>query len=208
MQFEDREEAGEMLSLKLQDLGKDSVVFAIPRGGVVVGKIIADRLNLPLEIVVIKKNSSPDNPELAIGAVGPKNTIYWDKDLCRRLGINKFQISNLKFKIEKERVQKERILRGERPQINVKNKSVILVDDGVATGATVICASKFLKKEKAKKVILAIPVIAEDTFKHLKSYFAKIVALTIEKNFYAVGQFYRNFPQVSDDEVIKILNLQ
>lgn len=213
--FENRQQAGELLAERLkrhkQSLTaykkKDTVVLAIPRGGVVVGKVIAQKLNLPLDIIVVKKIGAPSNPELAIGAVGPGNVVYWDNELCQRLGIEK-KIQNSEFRIQnKERKSKERILRGNKEPLDIKNKTVILVDDGVATGATVIAAQKALQKMGAVKVILAVPVISKETFNNIKRYFDSAVVLSIEEEFYAVGQFYRDFPQVSDNEVIRILNL-
>lgn len=208
MIFKDRKEAGQKLVQKLQLFkGKDNVIiFGIPRGGVVVAAIVAEKLGLSLDIVVVKKIGAPGNLELAIGALGPKNTVYWDKDLCVRLGVNKVQSSKLKAQILKERKEKERTLRGERKPLEIKGKTVILIDDGIATGATVLCALKFFRQEKAKAVILAVPVIAKETFNNIKRYFDKVVVLSSEENFYAVGQFYQDFPQVEDEEVIRILN--
>lgn len=204
--FQNREEAGKLLTRKLEKYkGKGALVLAIPRGGVVVGKVVVQKLNLPLDIIVVKKIGAPSNPELAIGAVGPGNVVYWDKDLIGRLGISKVQSSKLKVQSSKERREKEKILREGKDQVQVKGKTVVLVDDGVATGATAVAAQKALQKMGAKKVILAVPVISKETFSDIKRYFDKVIALSVEEEFYAVGQFYREFPQVTDQEVIKLL---
>lgn len=204
--FENREEAASKLCLKLKRVakGKDIVVIALVRGGVVLGKIIADYFKVPLDILVIKKIGAPLNNELAIGAVGPKNTIYWNNDLCKALGLS--QKEKLKLKKEKEEQRKAQEKLFESCHIDFKKKSVILVDDGVATGATAIAAAIFLKKEKAQEIILAIPVISKDTLFSIKTYFDNVCSLKIVKDFYAVGQFYRNFPQIENYQVIKLLN--
>ncbi len=205
--FRNREEAGELLAQKLVSVIKneDVIVLGIPRGGVVVAKEIAKRFDLPLDIVVVKKIGAPTNPELAIGAVGPKATVFWDEILCRHLTISVETKKTLQIEKDKERKAREKLLRGTKPMLQLKGKTVIVVDDGVATGATVMTAQRYLKKEKAKEIILAIPVVSSDTFIILKEYFDNIVVLRVEDYFSAVGQFYQEFPQVEDDEVIKIL---
>lgn len=204
--FENREEAASKLCLKLKSVakGKDIVVIALARGGVVLGKIIADYFKAPLNILVIKKIGSPLNNELAIGAVGPKNTVYWNNDLCNALGLS--QKEKLKLRKEKEEQRKTQEKLFESCHIDFKKKSVILVDDGVATGATAIAAAIFLKKEKAQEIILTVPVISKDTLLYIKRYFDNVCSLKIVKDFYAVGQFYRNFSQIENDQVIKILS--
>lgn len=205
--FEDREDAAIKLTIKLKKIiQKDFVIAALTRGGVVLGKVIADHFKLSLEALVVKKLGAPDNPELAIGAVGPKDITYFDEDLIESLGVmedyKKFVVSEK----SKEVVSSEKKLKGNRKPLDFSNKKIILVDDGVATGATVVCAYNFLKNEKAKTIILATPVISKDTLDSIKKYFDRVVSLHIASEFYAVGEFYRNFPQVEDNEVIEILN--
>lgn len=209
MVFDSREQAGEFLAEKLKRYKKkDNVlVLAIPRGGVAVGKVIAQKLNLPLDIIVVKKIGAPENPELAIGALGPGNVVYWDKELCQRLGISRVERSKLKVESSKERKEKEKVLRGNKEPLDTKGKAVILVDDGVATGATIIAAQKALQKMGVARAILAVPVISKETFSDIKRYFDKVIALSIEEEFYAVGQFYKEFPQVTDQEVVSLLSL-
>lgn len=204
--FISREEAGRLLGAKITITSPgDTLVVGIPRGGVVVAKAVAEKLGLPMDIVTVKKIGAPSNEELAIGAVGPKGAVYWDKKLCLSLGI-KAGVRNQQLKISsQEREERERMLRGENPALDIGGKIVILVDDGVATGATVLAAWAFLRREKVKKVTLATPVIAKDTLEKMKKYFTKIIFLAAPRQFYAVGQFYQNFPQVSDEEVRKIL---
>lgn len=206
--FKNREEAGNLLAKHLHTFSKRKgvLVLGIARGGMVVAKKTSSLLNLLLDVIVIKKIGSPTNPELAIGAVGPRNTVYWDKELCEKLGIST-RIKNHESGImNQERIEREKILRRGKRRLDIKNKTAILVDDGVATGATVLCAQKFLKKESAKKIILATPVISKETYRHIARYFDKVITLAVEDDFYAVGQFYREFPQVSDKEVISLLS--
>lgn len=204
--FQNREQAGELLVHKLEQYkGSGAVVLGIPRGGVVTALVIASLLNLPLDIIVVKKIGAPDNAELAIGAVGPEGIVYWDEKLCKRLGIShseKLKVKNEKLQEQREQDKK---LRGGKSLINLKNKTVILVDDGVATGATVMVAAIFLKKKNVVKSILAVPVIAKDTLEKIKKYFDEIVFIDSPEEFYAVGQFYKEFPQVEDEEVRRIL---
>lgn len=206
MLFKDREEAGNLLSSRLHEFKKENnLVIGITRGGVITAKAVAKNLKLVLDIIVVKKIGAPLNPELAIGAVGPEKTIFWDEDLCKELGIPESQKTNLKEQKLLEQKDREQILRGDKPY-EVKDKIVILVDDGVATGTTAVAAAKFLRKKGAKEIILAIPVIAKDTLFRLKRYFDEVIYLDSVQDFYAVSQFYQEFPQVSDDEVIDILN--
>lgn len=203
--FEDREEAAARLCKKLKKIikGRNIVVIALTRGGVVLGKIIADYFKKPLDILVVKKIGAPGNSELAIGAVGPENTVYWNKDLCKTLALSQQEKLELKKEKEKERRRQERLLKSNR--INFKRKSIILVDDGVATGATVIAASKYLKNGRAKEIILAAPVISKDTLIDIEKYFDGVCILECAENFYAVGQFYRHFEQIENEQVNRIM---
>ncbi|MEK7502129.1 MAG: phosphoribosyltransferase family protein [Patescibacteria group bacterium] len=206
--FKDRRQAGKLLARKLKKFKnkKDVVVIGITRGGAVVAKEISGFLNLSLDIIVIKKIGAPQNPELAIGTIGPNSVIFWDENLIRRLHVSKEYKNRLEEIKNFERTELENYLRKGKKSINVKNKKIILVDDGVATGATVLCAVKFFRKEKSKEVVLAVPVIAKDTFLNIKKYFDTVIALQIEVDLHAVGQFYKEFHQVDNREVINLIN--
>lgn len=199
--FKDREDAGEKLALKLKKIIKreDFVVVALLRGGIVLGKVIADYFQIPLYPLVIRKIGAPNNPELAIGAIGPKKTIYWDERILRYLEVNVGYKSKI---IEEKSKEVEKLEKTFNAKANFKSKKVILVDDGVATGASTICAAKFLKKEKTKKVILATPVIAKDILRDINKYFDGVIALKIVENLGSVGEFYGYFPQVSNEEAL------
>lgn len=205
--FNNREEAAQMLSVKLLASVKEKniIVIALARGAVAMGKIIANYLSVPFDILVLKKIGAPQNKELAIGVIGPKNTVFWNKDILERLRLSKEEMALLRKEKEKERKKLEKELRLGKNPLNLFNKTVVLADDGVATGATVMTAEAYLRKQKVKKIILATPVIARDTYKEIKGFFDKIILIKKPKNFYAVGQFYKSFRQVEDREVKDIL---
>lgn len=205
--FDNREDAAHKLTLKLPkayDI-KKTVVIALPKGAVMMGKVIADYLNVSFDIVVLKKMGAPFNPELAIGVIGPKKTVVWNKEIIKKLGLTFLEKEKIKKEKEEQRENLEITLRSGKKQLNLKNKIVFLVDDGVATGATVMAARKYLLRENVRKIILVTPVIAKDTFKKINKYFDKIITLKRPEVFFAVGQFYRVFPQVEDREVVSFI---
>ena len=206
--FESRQQAAELLARKLRQKGyggKNTFVLAIPRGGVVTGQVIAKGLGLPLDVVITRKIPAPNQPELALGAVGPNGTRVIDVGIAERTGADKEYLKKKIEQLKREVEERERKFRGKRKAIQVKGKTVILVDDGVATGATVEAAVRYLKNRKPQKIILAFPVASVDSVEKLKQLVDDIVVLETPEEFMAVGQFYRDFPQVSDDEVVKIL---
>lgn len=210
--FQDRKEAGFLLAEKLKEFKnkKDTLVLAIPRGGVVVGGQIAKILNLPLSLVVVKKLGAPHNPELAIGAITSAGINIIDWELALRLGIEQEYLDKEIQKKRKELKEREKTYNIEHLTNNIKNKKhIILVDDGIATGATTMAAIKYIKEQrtynKEQNFILAVPVIAKETYVRLKSEVDNIIALEIPDSFNAVGQFYKEFPQVSDEEIVKLL---
>lgn len=204
--FKNRQEAGRLLAKKLSCLkDKNPIVLAIPRGGVVIGREIAQFLGCPLDIIVTKKIGAPKNPELAIGAVGPEGIKVIDKNLCQRVGAADDYLKIKTEQLKKEIIIKEKILRQKQKPLSPAGKTVILTDDGVATGSTVEAGIKFLKTKKPKKIILAVPVLASDTLERLLPLVDELIYLEAPWDFWAVGQFYQEFPQVEDKEVIKIL---
>lgn len=207
--FKNREEAGRLLAEKLFPLkGKDLIVLGIPRGGVVLGKVIADCLGCPLDVVVVKKLGAPYNPELAIGAISLGGVVYWDENLCKSVGVGE-EYKNEELRIKNyELVEREKYLRSDRGQLDLEGKIVILTDDGVATGATTIAAVRATRKMRPSKIILAVPVIAADTIEKIKVEVDELIYLEAPIDFYAVGQFYGEFGQVEDEEVKEILNIK
>lgn len=205
--FKDRQNAGELLSRSLREYKnkKDTIVLGIPRGGVVVAKVVAGVLDLPLDIVVTKKIGAPRQEELAIGAVGPGGEVVWDMDLIQDLDIDEDYLRKGLEEKYKEVKRREREFRKGKKPLRLENKSVILVDDGIATGATVKAAIKYLRNKKVKRIILAAPVASEQTVNEVKGVVDKSIIPETPKGFRAVGQFYEYFPQVEDQEVIQLL---
>ena len=202
--FESREEAGGLLTAKLEEaITKDSIIVALLRGGIILGKIISDCYNLPLKPLAVKKIGAPSNQELAIGAITADRTIYLDRNLIENLGAEDKYLKEMSEIKVKEAQTLQRIFKSE---ISLKNKKVMIIDDGVATGATAICASIYAQKQNAKEIILATPVISKDRINGIKKYFDRVISLKIANNLASVGEFYKYFPQVEDKDVFGILN--
>lgn len=204
--FSSREEAAILLSKKIaKERGiKNAIIVAIPRGGIIIGKIISSILQFPLFALIVKKIVLPANPELAIGAAGSDGTVYWDNDILASLSVSDEERQKLFNDTLRVIRQKEKSLGLKK--LEVHGRDVIVVDDGVATGATAVAASLTLKKMNAEKIILATPVIAKRTKKEIAIHFNKIVSVMSPRDFSAVGQFYREFPQVEDEEVKELLS--
>ena len=204
--FNDRVEAGRQLATKLLEyVGKDVLVLAIPRGGVVVGYEVAHRLKAPLDITAPRKIGAPGNPELAIGALAEDGTLILDQRLVEYLGVSE---NYIKEEVERQLHEIKRRLhmyRGDRPYPNLKGKTVIVVDDGIATGATMMAAIASIRKKGAKKIVVAIPVAPPSALNKIRSSVDQLICLYAPEPFFAVGQFYRIFDQTSDEEVISLL---
>lgn len=207
MRFRNRYEAGKFLAIQLKEFTNepDAIVVALPRGGVVVAFEVAQALNLPLDITCPRKIGAPFNPEFAIGAITETGEGILSEDLIKALGISQEYIDE-QIKIEKKQAQwrLEHYRQGRAPR-SFKAKTILLVDDGLATGSTMQAAIKTMRKEGAKKIIMAIPVAPPDTLSRLKAVVDKTVCLAAPSEFQAVGQFYESFDQVSDEEVIQLL---
>lgn len=205
--FKDRVDAAQKLCQKLSGFlnKKNTLVVGLTRGGIVTASVVSKFLSLKLRALVVKKIGVPGNQELAIGAVVSARDIYWNEDLVKRLIIS----SSFKRYLQSQKVKEINLLKKE---IGIKTKrnefekkDIILVDDGIATGMSVMAALKYLKRNGAKKVILAAPVIAADTFVYIKKYFDRVIYLKKAKDFYAISQVYENFPQVESKDVSKLL---
>ena len=207
MIFKNRQEAGKKLAEKLKDFqdSQDLIVLAIPRGGLVIGKQLSLVLNCPLDILVTKKIGAPNNPELAIGAVGIIGEPVINEELTSRLGVGKGylekEITNRKAEVER----RVREYRGNRSIIELKDKTIIITDDGVATGATMMAAIEIVRQQGPKKIVVAIPVISRDSMLKLEEQADEVVYLEAPLMFFAIGQFYQEFDQVSDKEVKELL---
>lgn len=186
-------------------VGKDAIVLAIPRGGVVVGAIVARALGVPLDIIIPRKIGAPGNPELAIGAMTEDGTTILDERLVQQLQVSKHYINEESKKQQLEITRRLKLYRGDAPYPDLKNREVIIVDDGIATGSTMKAALSSLRRRGAKKIIIAVPVGPESTIKELKDEADNVVCLFTPEPFYAIGQFYTKFDQTSDEEVKRLL---
>lgn len=207
MLFKDQVSAGEELAKELKKYKKkEAIVLAVPRGGVATGYGLAKKLSLPLDIIVTRKIGAPDNPELAVGAVGEtKGSLWLNKQLVAQLGVTDEYIKS-ETKIQKLEIRRrERVYRKGKDPLDLKDKTIILVDDGVATGATIIAAAREIRDSQPKKVVVAIPVAPPETVERLKKEVDEVVCLSTPKLFFAVSQWYENFKQYSDEEVIKLI---
>jgi len=206
MIFKDRFEAGRLLASKLLEYkdSKDTVVIALPRGGVPLGYVIAKELNLPFDIFFVKKIPSPYNKEVAIGAVSENGYIYKNDYAINMLNVSESYLDSAIREVL-EKIKQKRELYNIKPT-DIKNKRVILVDDGIATGSSVYLAIEALKKMGAKEVIVATPVAPSDAINLIKSVANRVVVLHTPANFMAVGAYYEDFHQLGDNEVIELLN--
>jgi len=204
--FVDRIEAGEKLAEELREYkDKDCVVVAIPRGGVIVADQVARELDCPLDLIITRKIGAPGNPELAMGAVAGENRVVISEDVKAGLGASEEYIQAEVAKQLSEIKRRRRIYVGEKSPLSLKNKIVILIDDGLATGYTARVAVDAIRKEDPSQIILAVPVAPRDTCESLSSKADKVVCLDRPGLFYAVGQFYVDFSQTTDDEVVEIM---
>lgn len=201
--FLDRQEAGEKLAEKLKKYkgDKKATILAIPRGGVLVAVVVAKNLNLPLDLIIVRKLPMPDNPEAGIGALSETGEIVWqperffyDEEVVEE--ILKEQREEIKRRIE--------ILREGRDLPDLKGKTVILIDDGIAMGSTMEAAIKTVKERGAKEVIVAVPVGGKEIVEKIENMADKVICLEIPKYFYAVAQVYKNWYDVSDKEVCEV----
>lgn len=204
--FYDRADAGNQLAeeLKKYHAKKDTVILAMPRGGVVLGKIIAQKLNLPLNIVFSKKIPAPSNPEYAIGAVGEKSEPILNEDLIGTMNITPDYIDKKITQIREE--IKNRLKKYKIKHQNLTGKIVILVDDGAATGYTIKASIANIKLEKPKEIIVALPIAPNDFNIDIKTKINDLVILQTSDDLMSVSQFYEHFEQVSDEDVVKLLS--
>lgn len=203
--FTDREEAGKRLAEKLVACrGKQAIVVGLARGGVVVAREVAAALSLPVDVLVVKKISSPEDTELALGALAPDGISVIDWKLAHRLGTDEVYL-NARIAALSDQIRQKILLYRRRKPLVVNGKDVILVDDGAATGATMEAAIKWAKNKQAKRIITALPVAPKDTVFKIQPEVDELVILDIPSDFTSVGQFYQTFPQVEDAEVVQLL---
>ncbi len=206
--FRDRVDAGKKLADKLsQYRSKDVVVLAIPRGGVVVGFEVAGDLGAPLSLIIPRKIGAPGNPELAIGAVTEEGDAYLDSTIVSALSVDQAYIDAVKQREVEEIKRRMSSYLGDRQRPELQGKTIILVDDGIATGSTMKAAIRSVRLHDPAEVVVAVPVAPPDTVESLKKLADSVICLKTPSFFYAIGQFYQEFDQVGDTEVIRLLRL-
>ncbi len=205
--FADRREAGQRLAEELSDYADrdDVLVLALPRGGVPVGFEIAQRLNAPLDVFLVRKLGSPHNPELAMGAIATGDVRVMNRDVVRSLGIGEDQISRVAERERQELKRREDAYRGARPSPTVKGKTVILVDDGLATGATMRAAVQALRTRGPEEIVVAVGTAPPQTAAELRKEVDRLVCLMTPEPFFGVGGSYSDFSQTTDEEVRELL---
>ncbi len=203
--FADRVEAGRRLAEALEHLaGEDAVVLGIPRGGVEVAAEVASRWGWPLDVVIPRKVRAPFNPELGLGAVAP-GVRYLDDAMLRHLGVSDEYLEREIAEQEEEIRRRMETYRRGRPPVQVAGKVAVIVDDGVATGGTAAAALRWAGAQGASRVVLAVPVAPREGMARLAKEADEVVTLATPEPFFAVGQWYKRFPQTSDQEVVTIM---
>lgn len=204
--FKNRKEAGKLLAAALRGLsGKDTVVLGVPRGGMVVASEIFRVLNSELDVVLSRKIGAPGNPELAIGAVAEDGKLFLNEELAFHVGADKTYVEIEKTRQLTEIKNRRQLFRQCKAKVSLKEKTVIVTDDGVATGATMQAALWVSRQDEPKKLIAAVPVGALETVEFLADYADELLVLRAPRYLGAISQFYEHFDQTSDEEVMEIL---
>jgi putative phosphoribosyl transferase len=204
--FHDRAHAGRLLAERLAHLhGQDIVVLGLVRGGVAVAAEIARELGAPLDVIVARKLGAPFQPELAIGAVA-RGASYVNEDLVQRLEISPQELDRITAAAVAEVERYEERFREGRPAEAVEGRTVVLADDGLATGATATAAVRALRRRRPARIIVAMPACAPESARQLEAEVDELLCLSRTPYFYAVGQFYEDFSQLEDDEVERLLH--
>lgn len=214
--FRDRKEAGELLGAKLRELlqvflpgekltPETAVVLGLPRGGVPVAKEVAEKLALPLDVIVVRKIGVPGQEELAMGAVASADAEYLNDDVIRSMHIDRPTLDRIRSKKKAEVLQRESAFMAGRQHEEIKDKVAILVDDGLATGASMKAAVLAIRAKRPRKIIVAVPVAPADTVVEMRGAADFVVCLTEPQFFFGVGGSYHVFAQTSDEEVMSIL---
>jgi putative phosphoribosyl transferase len=204
--FADRSAAGKQLAQALDHLSGDAVVvLGVPRGGVEVAAEVAAQHGWDLDIVIPRKVGAPQNPELGLGAIAPGVRVL-DERMLRTLGVSEEYLEGEIAAQEAEIQRRSEAYRRGRPQADLAGKTAVVVDDGIATGGTAIAAVRWARAQGAARVVLAIPVAPREALERLREEADEVVCLDTPEPFYAVGQWYGDFPQTQDDQVIRLLD--
>jgi predicted phosphoribosyltransferase len=204
--FRDRRHAGQVLANALERrAGDDVVVLALPRGGVPIAFEVATRLGAPLDVFIVRKLGVPGHEELAMGAIASGGVQVLSDELIARLGIGKDAVARVAARERSELARRETAYRGDRPPLDVAGRTVILIDDGLATGATMKAAVAGLRQLGPKQIVVAVPVAAPESCQEVGELVDEIVCLVTPSPFWGVGNWYDDFSQTSDDEVRALL---
>jgi len=206
-QFRDRQDAGRQLAQALSGYAgrRDAVVLALPRGGVEVGYQVARALGLPMAVYLVRKLGVPGQPELAMGAIASGGVRVMNHDVVRSLGISDEQVEEVAAREQAELERREDVYRGERPMPDLTGHTVILVDDGLATGATMRAAVQAVRTQKPARIVVAVPTAPADTVGDFESLVDEMVCLVTPTPFFGVGGSYLDFSQTSDSRVCELL---
>jgi putative phosphoribosyl transferase len=205
--FKDRRDAGKKVAAKLSAYRAhpNTIVLGLARGGIVVAHAIGEALKLPVDVLCPRKIGAPYNPELAVGAVTEDGSVFLNEDIRRHLGLSVEMLSPITERARQEAERQVALYRRGRPPLDLTDKIVIIADDGLATGATMRAAIAQVKKAKAKKIIVAVPVAPPDTWEEIGQLVDEGYVLLLPYDFAAVGAFYENFASTPDEEVLRCL---
>ena len=208
MRFKDRKDGGAQLAQSLLQYKDqpDTIVIGLPRGGVITAAEVAKKLNLPLDIMVPRKIGAPFNEELAVGAVTQDGDVVWNESILKTAHLEPSDLIDTIQKEKKESARRLLAYRGNKPILNLENKTVIIVDDGIATGATMRAAIASAKKQQAKKIVVATPVSTPETLQNIEQEVDDVVSVLMPTAFLGISAFYESFPQTTDEEVIALLS--
>lgn len=205
--FDNRTQAGRLLGQALLHYAgrEDIIVLALPRGGVPVAFEVVKAINAPLDLMLVRKLGTPGQEELAMGAIAPGEVRVLNPEIVHSLRISEEIIEAVAKRERKELDRRQRAYRGDRPPPQVQGRCVILVDDGLATGATMRTAIKAIRQQQPSRIVVAVPVAPADTVQTLREEANEVVCLATPEPFWAIGSWYREFPQTSDEEVKDLL---
>lgn len=205
--FEDRPDAGRRLAARLTKYaGRDDiVVLALPRGGVPVAYEVAKRLDVPMDVFLVRKLGVPGQSELAMGAIASGGVRFENRELIDALGVPRDLIEHVAARELREIERREHEYRPDRPAVALEGKTAILIDDGLATGATMLAAVEALRRHNVQRIVVAVPVGSRRTCEHLSQLVDEIVCLLTPDDFRAVGEWYADFTQTSDEQVLDLL---
>ena len=204
--FRDRADAGRRLAAKLKNWPlHDPVVLGIPRGGVAIGAVLANELGAELDVVLSRKLRAPGQPELAIGALSETGAVDLNDRISQVLDLDDNYLKEEIRTQKREIARRQRLFRQVRPRASLSDRSVIVTDDGIATGSTMIAALKVLRQQQPREVIVAVPVATADRLAEVRPFCDRLMCLLQPESFLAIGQFYRDFTQLSDTDVLALL---